>query len=99
MTTYNFSRNNQIFVNESLMKTNESLAFCGRKLKRSGLIHSCYTKDGVVHIKKSEHGKAIKVHHINSLYEQFSEFVFFDDDGDCDLFVDASPNVSGQSSF
>ena len=103
MTTYNFSRNNQIFVNESLMKTNESLAFCGRKLKRSGLIHSCYTKDGVVHIKKNEHGKEIKVHHNNSLYEQFSEFVFFDDDDDddddCDLFLDASPNVSGQSSF
>ena len=53
MTTYNFSRNNQIFINESLMKTNESLAFCGRKLKRSGLIHSCYTKDVVVHIKKT----------------------------------------------
>ena len=76
MTTYNFSRNNQIFINESLMKTNESLAFCGRKLKRSGLIHSCYTKDGVVHIKKSEHAKVTKVHHINSLYGQFSEFVF-----------------------
>ena len=40
------------------------------------LIHSCYTKDGVVRIKKSEHGKAITFHHINSLYEQFPEFVF-----------------------
>ena len=59
MTNYNFSRNNQIFINESLKTTNESLAFCGSKLDRSGLIHSCYTKDRVVHIEKSEHTKAI----------------------------------------
>ena len=87
VTKYNFSRNNQIFINESLTKTNESLAYCSRKLKRSGLIHSCYTKEGVVHIKKSEHAKAIKVHHINSLYEQFAEILF--DDDDRDFFVDA----------
>ena len=97
VTKYNFSRNNQIFITETLTKTNESLAFCGRKLKHSVLIHSCYTKEGVVHIKKSEHAKAIKIHHINLLYKQFPEFVFFDDD-DRDFFVDASPNVSVQSS-
>ena len=98
VTNYNFSCNNQIFINKSLTKTNKSLAFCGRKLKRSWLIHSCIAKEGVVHIRNSEHAKAIKVHHINSLYEQFPEFVFFDDD-DCDLFVDASPNVLDQSSY
>ena len=101
VTKYNFSRNNQIFINESLTKTNESLAYCSRKLKRSGLIHSCYTKEGVVHIKKSEHAKAIKVHYIHLLYGQFPEFAFFDDDDDDDrdLFVDTSSNVSGQSSY
>ena len=98
VTNYNFSCNNQILINKSLTKTNKSLAFCGRKLKCSWLIHSCYTKEGVVHIRNSEHAKAIKVHHINSLYEQFPEFVFFDDD-DCDLVVDASPNVLDQSSY
>ena len=86
-------------MNESLTKNNESLAFCSRTLKSSGLIHSCYTKDGVVHIKKSEHAKVIKVHHTNSLYEQFPEFVFFDADDDYDLFIDASLNVSGQFSY
>ena len=58
-----------------------------------------YTKGQVVHIRKSEHAKAIKVHHINSLYEEFPEFVFFDEDDDHDHFVDASTNVSGQSSI
>ena len=39
------------------------------------------------------------------MYGQFSEFFFFDDDDDddddddCDLFLDASSNVSGQSSY
>ena len=47
---YNFSKNNG------------SIAFCGKKLKRNGEIHSCYTKDGINHIKKIEHSKALKVH-------------------------------------
>ena len=40
------------------------------------VINESLTKEGVVHIKKSQHAKAIKVHHINSLYKQFPEFVF-----------------------
>ena len=71
-------------------------------LKKMNMQKQLKLKDGFVHIKKSEHAKAIKVHHINLLYEQFPEFVFFDDDDDDDdgdLFVDASPNVSGQSSY
>ena len=42
---------------------------------------------------------------MNSLYKKFSEFMFFDDDDDnddddddYDILVDASPNVSHQSS-
>ena len=42
----------------------------------------------------------MKVNHMNRLYEEFPNFVFFDDDGDDhEVFVDASPNVSGQSSY
>ena len=95
---YNFTRNNKIFINESLTKANESLSFCGWKLKRAGLIYSYYTKDRFVHLKKNENGKAIKIHHMSLLNEMFPEFVFFDDD-DREIFVDASPNVSGQSSY
>ena len=91
VTKYNFSGNNQVAINESLTKTNKSKAFWINPLM--------LYKGGVVHIKKSQHAKAIKVHHINSLYKQFQQFVFFDDGDDCDLFVDASPNVSDQSSY
>ena len=36
---------------------NENIAFNGRKLKPSGLVHACFTMDGIVRIKKSESGK------------------------------------------
>ena len=97
-TKYNFSRNNQIFINESLMRLNESLAFCGRKLKKNGVIHSCFTKDGVVRIKRTEQSKSLKVHHMNQLYDAFLEFEFYENDGS-ELYHDASPNVTGQSSY
>ena len=97
-TKYNFSRNNQIFINENLTRLNESLAFCGRKLKKNGVIHSSFTKDGVVHIKRTEQSKPLKVHHMNQLYDAFPEFKFFEDDGS-ELYHDASPNVTGQSSY
>ena len=92
---YNFSRNNKIFINENLTRANESIAFCGRKLKRNSKIHSCFTRDGIVFIKKTEKSKAFKVHHMNVLYDAFPEF----DDDTSQLYHDASPNVSGQSSY
>ena len=95
---YNFTRNNKIFINENLTRANESIAFYGRKLKKSREIHSCFTKDGVVHVKRSERSKPFKVHHINDLYDAFPEFEFVDDDNS-ELFHDASPNVTGQSSY
>ena len=97
-TKYNFRKNNKIFINENLTRTNELIAFCSRNLKRNGPIHSCYTKDGIVHIKKNEHSKALKVHHMSFLYDAFLDFEFFGDDGR-ELFHDASPNVSGQSTY
>ena len=95
----NFSKNSKIFINENLTRTNESIAFCCRKLKRNGQIHSCYTRDGIVHIKKkNKHSKALKVLHMSFLYDAFSDFEFFEDDGS-KLFHDALPNVSGQSAW
>ena len=39
-TKYNFSKNNKIFINENLTRTNKSIALCGRNLKRNDKIHS-----------------------------------------------------------
>ena len=59
---YNFSRNNKIFINKHLTHANEPIAFCGRKLKRNSKIHSCFTRDGIDFIKKTEKMKAFNVH-------------------------------------
>ena len=69
-----------------------------RKLKRNDQIHSCYTRDGIVHIKKNKHSKAAKVHHMSFSYDAFPDFEFFEDDGS-EFFHDALPNVSGQSTY
>ena len=55
-----------------------------------------YSRDGIVFIKKTEILKAFNVHHMN-VYDAFPEFAFFDDRSE--LYHDASPSVSGQSSY
>ena len=85
-------------MNKNLTRANESIAICGRKLKMNSEIHSCFTRDGIVFIKKTETSKAFRVHHMNVLYDAFPEFDFFDD-GRSELYHDASPNVCGQSSY
>lgn len=54
-------------------------------------------RDGIIQIKKNEHSERLAVHQINLLYDTFPDFEFFNDDGP-ELFHDASPNISGQSS-
>ena len=46
-----FNPNTKIFVNENLTMMNENIAYNCRKLKRGGLIFSCFTRDDIVHIK------------------------------------------------
>ena len=36
---------------------------------------------------------------MNDLYDVFPKFDFFDDDDGPELYHDASPNISGQSSY
>ena len=48
---HNFHAGTNIFVNENLTPMNEIIAYNCRKLKRSGLIHACYSRNGIVYIK------------------------------------------------
>ena len=57
---YNFRNSSKIFINENLTRVNENIAFQGRKLKRKGMVNACCTRNGVIHIKKSERSKPIK---------------------------------------
>ena len=51
-TKYNFRKNIKNLINESFTRSNESIAFRITKLKQNGVIHSCYTRDEIVHIEK-----------------------------------------------
>ena len=87
---HSFSQNTKIFINENLAVMNKNIAFNGRKLKWSGLVHACFTVDDIVCIKKSENSKPIKVFHMKNLYELFPDFNF---DVDEVLFHDASQDA------
>ena len=52
---------NKIFISENLSRMNENVVFETRKLKRMGIIHGYFTRDGVVHIKLSKHDRPLKL--------------------------------------
>ena len=58
-------------------------------------MNACYTRDGTVTIKISDHSKAMKIYHMNDLLDLFPDFNFDDDEP----FRDASPDVSAQSIY
>ena len=80
----------KVFINKNLTLTNENTAFNGRKLKWSGLVHACFTIDGIVCITKSENSKPLKVFNMKNLCELFPDFNFEVDE---DLFHDASKDA------
>ena len=73
---HNFREGTKIFVNESLTPMNELIAFNCRKLKRKELIHSCYSKNGVLNIKLTDKSRPVKIFHMESLLNLFSDFDF-----------------------
>ena len=73
---------------------NEPLAYQGRKLKCNNVVNACYTRDGIAIIKINECSQAIKISHMNNLFELFSNLNFEDEP-----FHDASPDVSSQSMY
>ena len=47
-------REGTIFANESLTPMNEFIPFNCRRLKRKELIHSCYSRNGILNIKMTD---------------------------------------------
>ena len=60
---------------DPLNNDNESIAFVCRKLKRGNIIHICYTREGIVHVKQGESSKPFKIFHVSKFYELFPNFV------------------------
>ena len=62
---YFYSRSKKKVINENLLIIKKKyLVYHDRKLRPSGLILSCFTRDRVLHIKMTEHGKLHNVHHL-----------------------------------
>ena len=80
---------------------NESTAYNSRKLKCSGLIHGCFSKDGIDRIKHQAKDRPVKIFHIDTLHGFFPDFDFGDANDKDDIFLDASKVVtdSVQSSY
>ena len=51
---FKFNNETKQYINENLTPMNDFIAFNCRKLKRSNIIHTFYTRDGIVHIKQEE---------------------------------------------
>ena len=76
---------------------NENITFNAKKLKRRGAIYDYFTMDGVVHMKLSEHDKAIKILH----KKHFCKYVLDYEKEEENLFHDVSQEVNNpvQSSY
>ena len=55
---------------------NESIAFTFRKLNRKELIHSCYTKNGVISIRMTDKKRPVKIFNMERLVNLFSNTDF-----------------------
>ena len=89
-----------IFVSENLTPMNATIAYNCRKLKHSGLIHACYSRNGIVYIKENETSKPIKVFHLDKLISLFPDH--FPNNDENDQYHDVSTidaNSSLQSSY
>ena len=99
---HNFTQNKKNFANENLIHMNESIAYNYRKLKHSGLIHGCFSRDGIIRIKHREKDRSVKIFHMDNLHGLFHVFDFGDARNEDDIFLDASQvmnNDSMQSSY
>ena len=67
----------------------------------TGLIHGCFSRNGIIRIKYEERARPVKIFHMNKLYQLFLDFDFGYADEDDDIFLDASQvaNESTKSSY
>ena len=69
-------------------------------LKCNGLIHGCFSRDGIIRMKHEERARPLKIFHMDKLHIFFPDFDFGNTDKDDDIFLDSSQavNDSNQSS-
>ena len=68
---HNFHAVTNTFSNENLTPMNETIGYNCRNVKRSGLIHACCSRNGIVYIKENESSRPVKVFHLVKLISLF----------------------------
>ena len=91
---HNFTQNTKMFANENLAPMDESLTYNCRKLKCSGLTHDCFSRDGIVKIKRRKKDRPMKIFHMDKLHGLFPDFDFGDAFDKNDIFLDPSQVVN-----
>ena len=91
----------QKYLPVRLTPMNELIAYNCHKLKHNGLIHGCFSRDGIIRINREERARPTKIFHMDKLHQLFPDFDFGDADEDDDTFLYASQvaNDSTQSSY
>ena len=77
---HNFSSNTKIFARENLILMNESIVDNCCKLKHNRLIYGCFSRDGIIRIKREERARPVKIFHMDKLHQLFPDFDFGDVD-------------------
>ena len=77
---HNFSSNIKIFARENLILMNESIADNCCNLKHNRLIYGCFSRDGIIRIKREERARPVKIFHMDKLHQLFPDFDFGDVD-------------------
>ena len=77
-TSIGLDKSHGMFIKENLTPANNNIAFHCRELKPNGRIDKTYSRDSTVQIisKDTENGKKIKVMHMNTLHDRFSDCNF-----------------------
>ena len=92
---HNFHAGTNIFVNENLTPMNDTIVYNCRKLKRSGPIHACYSRNGIVYVKENETSWLIKVFHLDKLISLFPNHFRNNNENDQyhDVSIDANSSL------
>ena len=54
------------------------------------VIDGCFSRDGIVRIKRREKDRPVKIFHMDKLHVLFPDFDFGDANGEDDIFLDTS---------
>ena len=54
------------------------------------VIDGCFSRDGIVRIKRREKDRPVKIFHMDKLHGLFPDFDFGDANGEDDIFLDTS---------